>query len=236
MPTTTLTQLVNNIHSCSANVGFNTFKFGKLAHINFDHNIEYDLLNLEYPRSRIYDVNTALQVFTCIITAARPLSKSNVTGVGITDNVHLIMTALENRIWNLLSCVGAGSNCQDVIPKDTIEIHRDKGTYNDNLVTLTCSFNIEVFSACFEIDCNNPVPPVVPDSWNCIKTNLYAPDAPEDVIAQMIIDGTAYSYSCIDPGDGTGTYPTLSDCQGKCGGKDGKGKGDGEPGGDGADL
>ena len=190
---TTLTQLINNMNTCATVAGFNTFKFGKLAHINFDHNIEYDLLNVQYPDSRIFDFNTAKQVYTFRITAARPTSKANLTGVQLLNNIHLIMTSLEKRIWNFLACVGAGSNCQDVIPADTISISRDVGTHNDNLVTLDCTFNVEVFSACIEIDCDNVTDPWPPEetkeTWNCIKG------------------------LCIDPGDGSGTYITLTDCQ-----------------------
>jgi|TARA_R110000823_G_scaffold14707_4_gene48284 hypothetical protein len=192
---TTLTQLVNNMNICATSAGFNTFKFGKLSHINFDHNIEYDLLNLEYPSSRILDINNGLQVYNCVITAARPTSKANPTGVSIVDNVHVIMTSLENRIWSFLACVGAGSHCQDIIPRETIQIHREKGTHNDNLVTLTCSFNVEVFIDCIDIDCNSDWPPTtVTPSYNCV------------------------SGECIDPGNGTGVYSSIEDCQnsGEC--------------------
>tara|TARA_R110002074_G_scaffold161515_3_gene319708 strand:+ start:1471 stop:2208 length:738 start_codon:yes stop_codon:yes gene_type:complete len=196
---TTLTQLVNNMQTCATNAGFSTFKFGKPDHINFDHNIKYDLLNLEYPSSRIYDVNSGVQVYNCRITAARPTSIADLTGVQHLDNVHVIMTALENRIWSFLACVGAGNNCQDIIPKETIAINRDKGTHNDNLVTLECTFSVEVFSNCFEVDCNPtagwPGTPV-PKTYNCIKGQ------------------------CVDPGDGTGFFTgdyafkdcTLSGC------------------------
>jgi hypothetical protein len=187
---TTLTQLVNNMEICAKSAGFTTFKFGKLAHINFDHNIKYDLLNLQYPDSRILDINNGLQVYNCVITAARPYSKANPRGVRRVDNVHIIMTALENRIWNFLSCVGAGNNCQDLIPRETIQLRREKGTHNDQLVTVTCSFNIEVFFNCIEIDCNSDWPPTaVAASYNC-KSGV-----------------------CYDPGDGTGAYSSLAACQ-----------------------
>jgi hypothetical protein len=187
---TTLTQLVNNMEICAESAGFRTFKFGKLPHINFDHNIKYDLLNLEYPNSRILDINNGLQVYNCVITAGRPYSKSNPRGVKVLDNVHIIMTALENRIWSFLACVGAGSNCQDVIPRETIQMSREKGTHNDQLVTVSCSFNIEVFIDCIEIDCKSDWPPTpVAVTYDCRSGN------------------------CYDPGDGTGAFSSLADCQ-----------------------
>jgi len=190
---TTLTKLVTQMNTCATSAGFNTFKFGKLEHINFDHSIEYDLLNLQYPSSKIYDLNSSLQVYTCQVTVARPFSSSNRTGVQYLDNVHLVMTSLEQKLWNFLSCVSS-ADCNNVIPKDAISISRDKGTFNDNLVTLDCTFNIEVFSDCFEVDCNKPFVPVSDPSrvtYNCVE-------------------GT-----CVDPLDGSGTFTgtyALSDC------------------------
>jgi hypothetical protein len=191
---TTLTNLVTKMQTCATGAGFNTFKFGKLEHINFDHSIKYDLLNLQYPSSKIYDLNSSLQVYTCQITAARPFSSSNQTAVQYLDNVHLIMTSLEQKLWSFLSCV-ASADCNNVIPKDAISITRDKGTFNDNLVTLDCTFNIEVFVDCFDVDCNKPYVPVSDPTqvtYNCVSGN------------------------CIDPGDGSGVFTgsfALKDCQ-----------------------
>lgn len=151
--TTTLTQLITNMQTCATTAGFSTFKFGKPTSINFDHNITYDLINVDFPQSRILDINQALQIYSFRLILARQITKANTTGVQTLDDVHVIMTALETKLWAFLSCVGAGSNCQDVIPKETIQIVRDKGTFNDNLVTLQVQFSIEVFSDCFEIQC-----------------------------------------------------------------------------------
>jgi len=186
---TTLTQLVNNMNTCAISAGFNAFKFGNLSHINFDHNINYDLLNFQYPSSNIVDINNGLQVFDCFITAFRPISKANTTGVEITDNVHVIMTALEKRILKFLGCLGSGSNCQDVIPRETISFVRNKNTHNDSLVSVACNFTIEVFVDCVEFDCNNFPPSTTPVSYNCINNE------------------------CIDPGDGTGEFASLALCE-----------------------
>ena len=234
--TQSLTDLVTHMQTCASNSGFNTFKFGKLEHINFDHNITYDLLNVEYPTSRIEDISSSsLSIYTFRITAARPTLKDNSTGVQVLDNVHLIMSALEKRIWNFLSCFGGTNNCNNVIPADTITMDREKGVFNDNLVTVTCLFNIEVFSDCLEIECSkagkgDPPPGDVEDSWNCVKTLLYDPnELSEDEIAELEMLGEAFVYSCVDPGDGTGTYGSLQDCQDKCGGRNPKGGGGEDP-------
>ena len=192
---TTLTQLVNNFNTCATSAGFKTFKFGKLPHINFDHNIEYDLLNFEYPTSRMTDITSGVQEYSCVITAFRPTSKSNATGVEILDNVHVIMTALEARILKFLGCVGAGSNCQDLLDNQSIQMFREKGTHNDNLVSVSCSFTISVFFDCVDFDCNNFPPTTTAETYNCVHN------------------------MCIDPGDGTGTYSSLAECQDNCGGE-----------------
>lgn len=186
---TTLTQLVNNMNTCATSAGFNSFKFGNTSHINFDHNIPYDLLNFQYPTSSIIDINNGLQVFDCVITAYRPISKANTTGVEITDNVHVIMTALEKRILKVLGCLGSASNCQDVIPRESIQFIRQKNTHNDRLVSVSCNFSIELFYDCVEFDCSNFPPAATPDSYDCINNE------------------------CTDPGDGSGTYATLAECE-----------------------
>lgn len=189
---TTLTQLVNNFNLCATSAGFKSFKFGKLSHINFDHNIKYDLLNFEYPTSRISDITSGVQEYSCIVTAMRPTSKSNATGVEILDNVHVIMTALESRLNSFLSGVGAGSNCQDIIDNTSVQMIREKGTHNDNLVSVTCTFSISVFVNCIDFDCSQFPPTPILETYNCVNG------------------------ICVDPGDGTGQYSSLSDCQNSC--------------------
>lgn len=151
---TTLTDLVNIMQTCCITSGFKTFKFGKLSSINFDHNITYDLLNFQYPTSRIIEGSTNLQIYNCILTAARTTSASNATGVQALDDVHLVMSDLEKKLLTFINCVGSSDNCKNVITKDTIQLIRDKGTHNDNVVTVNCSFNIEVFANCLTSDCN----------------------------------------------------------------------------------
>lgn len=186
---TSLTNIVNNMSTCSTAVGFKSFKFGNLTSINFDHSIQYDMLNFQYPTSSIVDVNTNLKTYSCIISAFRPTSKRNITGVELTDNVHVIMSALEKRILNFLGCLASSNNGQDVLPPDTINFVRQKGTHNDNLVSVSCQFNLEVFVDCIDMNPNNFPPTQIAESYNCINGE------------------------CVDPGDGSGSYSTLADCE-----------------------
>lgn len=139
--------------------------------------------------------------------------------------------------------MGGTHNCNNVIPSDTITMLREKGVFNDNLVTITCVFNIEVFAHCLEIECSEagegdpgePPPGHVEDSWNCVQTLLYDKnELTKDEIATLVAQGLAWVYSCVDPGDGTGTYSTILDCQNNCGPR--KGKGDDVGGREGAEI
>ena len=184
---TTLTNLVNNMNTCSTNVGFKAFKFGKLSSINFDHNIQYDMLNFEFPQSSV-DLDNNLETYNCIISAYHPTSKRNITGVEITDNVHVIMSALKKRLLNFLGCLGS-SNCQFVISEDGINFITEKGTHNDNLLVVSCQFSIEVFVDCVKIDCGDYPPTPIVESYDCINGE------------------------CVDPADGSGAYASLAACE-----------------------
>ena len=48
------------------------------------------------------------------------------------------------------------------------------------------------FFDCVDFDCNNFPPATTPETYNCVRG------------------------VCVDPGDGTGTYTTLADCQTNC--------------------
>jgi|TARA_R110002074_G_scaffold1973_3_gene11878 hypothetical protein len=130
--------------SCATAAGFCTVKFGKQEHINFDHNICYDLLNIEYPTSYIEEGIKEVYTFNLII--ARPFSKATTQGVQVFDDeVIQIFSDLELKMWNLLSClalgISGGGGCAAHIPKHKIQITRDKGTFNDNLVTINVQFD-----------------------------------------------------------------------------------------------
>jgi len=139
-----LTQLMLDFKACATSAGFCTVKFGKAKEINFDHNICYDLLNIEYPTS--YIAEGIKEVFTFNLTLARPLSKGSTQGVQVfNDDLVQIFSELEIKMWNLLSClalgISGGGGCKAHVPKHKIQIIRDKGTFNDNLVTLQVKFD-----------------------------------------------------------------------------------------------
>jgi len=139
----TLTQIITEMKACSVAAGFCQFKFGKPAHINFDHNICYDLINIDYPTSLIVPGNREVHTFSA--TLARRAKIGTPNGVTVLDAVHTQMTALEKKLWNFLSCVSVGGGndpCADTIPKSQIKIVRDKGLFNDNLITLQVRFDM----------------------------------------------------------------------------------------------
>ena len=57
------------------------------------------------------------------------------------------------------------------------------------MVSASCNFSIELFYDCVEFDCSNFPPEATPDSYDCINNE------------------------CTDPGDGSGTYATLAECE-----------------------
>jgi len=139
-----LRQLMDDFKTCATAAGFCSVKFGPESAVNFDHNICYDLLNIDYPTSHIAEGIDEIYSFKMIL--ARPFSKATTQGVQIFDDEVIdIFSALELKMWNLLSClalgISGGGGCRKHIPKHKIQIIRDKGTFNDNLVTLRVSFD-----------------------------------------------------------------------------------------------
>ena len=139
-----LTSLMTDFQTCAKAAGFCSVKFGKPEHINFDHNICYDLLNINYPTS--YVAEGVKEVYTFELILARPLKRSSKDGVTKFDNDTIVaMAALELKLWNMLSClalgISGGGGCKAHIPKHKIQILRDKGTFNDNLITLNVKFD-----------------------------------------------------------------------------------------------
>ena len=139
-----LTSLMTDFKACATAAGFCTFKFGKATSINFDHNICYDLLNVDYPTTTIKEGID--EVYTFKMVLARPVNLGSTQGIQLfDDDVVQIMSELEIKMWNMLGClalgISGGGNCKAHIPKHKIQIIRDKGTFNDNLVTLTVQFD-----------------------------------------------------------------------------------------------
>lgn len=139
-----LTDLMTDFKTCAESVGFCTIKFGPASNINFDHNICYDLLNIEYPTT--YIAEGIDEVYTFKLILARPTTKGSTQGIKVfDDDVVQIFSELEIKLWNMLSClalgISGGGGCRKHIPMHKIQIIRNKGTHNDNLVTLEVKFD-----------------------------------------------------------------------------------------------
>ena len=139
-----LTDLMTDFKSCATAAGFCTVKLGPPEHINFDHNICYDLLNINYPES--YIAEGIKEVYTFELIIARPVLSGSTQGVQVfDDDVVQIMSELEIKMWNLFSClalgISGGGGCKAHIPKHKITIEREKGIFNDKLVALRVKFD-----------------------------------------------------------------------------------------------
>jgi hypothetical protein len=159
-----LVDMLTDFKTCAIAAGFCTVKFGKPKHINFDHNICYDLLNIGYPTSHIAEGIDEVYSFELIL--ARPHQISSTQGVQVfDDDVAQIFSDLEVKMWNMLGClalgISGGGNCKPHIPKHKIQIIRDKGLFNDNLVTLQVKFDAIANIAVTVEPC--PGPPPGPD-------------------------------------------------------------------------
>tara|TARA_R110001632_G_scaffold105752_2_gene215285 strand:- start:6747 stop:7442 length:696 start_codon:yes stop_codon:yes gene_type:complete len=139
-----LNQLMLDFKTCAAAAGFCNVKLGSPEKINFDHNICYDLLNIDYPSS--YIVEGIKEVYTFNLVIARPIQSGSTQGVQIFDNDTVaIMAELEIKFWNMISClafgISGGGGCKAHIPKHKITIERDFGLFNDKLVALSIRFD-----------------------------------------------------------------------------------------------
>ena len=162
--------LVKKIRDCAKCV-FATTMFGKPEHINFDHDIEYyiappnrctesrwpaggvkysvagelrDLLNIDYPTSQIMDVYNNKQQYTFSLMAARVIDEQD-----DNDSIEKKFADLEAKMWNMLQCL---SDC-DIIVLPGVQVLRDKGTFNDKLVTVNFTFDLDVYSYCIDPQC-----------------------------------------------------------------------------------
>jgi hypothetical protein len=104
----------------------------------------YDLLNISYPSS--YIAEGVKEVYTFDLIIARPVTSGSTQGVQVfDDNVVQIMSELEIKLWNLLSClalgISGGGGCKAHVPKHKITIEREKGIFNDKLVALRVRFD-----------------------------------------------------------------------------------------------
>jgi hypothetical protein len=154
-----LSELIEDMKICAEAAGFCTFKFGPHSSINFDHNICYDLINIDYPTSSVTQGDRANWNFDIII--GRPLKKSNTLGIQTMDDVHIAMTDLATKFWNFISCCAlgfsGGGDCGGAIPKHLIRIVRDKGKFNDNLITLHIQFTVQTNLKSYQDPCGSSI-------------------------------------------------------------------------------
>ncbi len=139
-----LVSLMEDFKTCAETAGFCTIKVGPHDAINFDHNICYDLLSVDYPSTYIAEGVKEVYTFECIM--ARPISAGSTQGVQIFDDEVIgIMAELELKCWNMLSClalgISGGGGCKAHIPKHQITMQREKGIFNDKLVALRVKFD-----------------------------------------------------------------------------------------------
>jgi hypothetical protein len=139
-----LFQLMRDFKTCANAAGFCSVKFGPPERINFDHNICYDLLNIDYPSS--YVVEGVKEVYSFSLVIARPIQSGSTQGVQIfDDDTASIMAELELKLWNMLSClalgISGGGGCKAHVPKHKVTISREFGVFNDKLVALRVEFD-----------------------------------------------------------------------------------------------
>ena len=156
--------LVEKIKSC-ANCVFAASIFGKPEHINFDHDITYycspnpwpaggvkynvdgeirDLLNIDYPTSQVMDVYQNKQQYSFSLIAARVIDEQD-----DNDIIEKKFADLESKMWEILQCL---SNC-DIIVLPGVQVTREKGTFNDKLVTVNFNIDLDVYSYCIDPEC-----------------------------------------------------------------------------------
>lgn len=162
--------LVDKIKSCAKCVFASTL-FGKPEHINFDHDIVYyiappnacfenrwpsggvkysvageirDLLNIDYPTSQILDVYNNKQQYSFSLMAGRVIDEQE-----DNDSIEQKFADLEEKMWKMLQCL---SDC-DIIVLPGVQVNRDKGTFNDKLVTVNFTFDLDVYSYCIDPEC-----------------------------------------------------------------------------------
>ena len=157
--TYTLTNLMEDFKTCAVAAGFCTVKFGPPEHINFDHKICYDLLSIGYPSS--YIAEGVKEVYTFDLIIARPQALSSTKGVILFDDeTAQVMTELELKLWNMLSClalgISGGGGCKAHVPKHKVTIEREKGIFNDKLIALRVRFDAIANIAVSVDPCGNP--------------------------------------------------------------------------------
>jgi hypothetical protein len=217
-----LTQLMTDFKDCAIEAGFcpTGIKFGPPSAINFDHNICYDLLNIDYPSS--YIVEGIKEVYTFELILARPVLSGSNQGVELFDDDAVqIFSELEFKLWTMLGClalgISGGGGCRAHVPMHKVTIERFKGLHNDNLVVLAVRFDAIANIAVPPEPCGGSTggppgceDPCAPFFGVCGCTD---PDATNYNPSATFDDGTCcyVDASCVeDPGDVLGCTDPAS--------------------------
>ena len=140
--------LGTKIKNCATS-SFASAMFGKATDINADHDIDYldsgikDLLHIGYPTSTITDVYKNKHQYTFNFIAARLIEAND------SDSDETKFANLEAKMWKILECL---SDC-DVVVLPGVSVSRDKGRFNDKLITVEFSATLEVYGYCIEPSC-----------------------------------------------------------------------------------
>ena len=103
-----------------------------------------DLLNIDYPTSLITNVEEGRHTYRFGLTAARLIDEQNDNDLDLKK-----FKDLEDKMWKILQCM----NTCDAIVEDGVTVTRDKGTFNDKLITVNFNFEIDIYATCLEPAC-----------------------------------------------------------------------------------
>ncbi len=103
-----------------------------------------DLLNIDYPTSLITNVEEGRHTYRFGLTAARLIDEQD-----DSDSDLKKFKDLEDKMWKILQCM----NTCDAIVEDGVTVTRDKGTFNDKLITVNFNFEIDIYATCLEPAC-----------------------------------------------------------------------------------
>jgi len=103
-----------------------------------------DLLNIDYPTSLVTSVENGMQEYRFGLTAARLIDEQD-----DNDSDLKKFKDLEEKMWKILQCM----NTCDAVVQDGVVVTRDKGTFNDKLITVNFNFEIGIYGTCLEPAC-----------------------------------------------------------------------------------
>ena len=90
------------------------------------------------------DVYQNKQQYSFSLIAARVIDEQD-----DNDIIEKKFADLESKMWEILQCL---SNC-DIIVLPGVQVTREKGTFNDKLVTVNFNIDLDVYSYCIDPEC-----------------------------------------------------------------------------------